>query len=171
MTSLNELTAHTKRLPSVGRGAAERLRRPSRRPQHCLAGGLDSRGAGHQRCRGVRFARNCWPRCPRPTPTVMGMVAAVSGPSSPPDAKTVATSWDDVRDLLSRSFSKVGQFDGRREGRGPRLHRAWGTPASVLDICLDRIDRIGSRSTAQAPWPLRSLLRSVGASTPCPSER
>ena len=100
----------------------------------------------------------------------MGVVAAVSGPSSPPDAKTVATSWDDVRDLLSRSFPKVGQLmdDAKAE---VLAFTARGTPASVLDICLDRIDRIGSRSTAQAPWPLRSLLRSVGASTPCPSER
>ena len=62
-------------------------------------------GARQQRCR-VHFARNLLALVPR---THTDMVAAVFRTIfAQPDAKTVAATWDEVRDQLSRSFPKVG---------------------------------------------------------------
>jgi len=97
----------------------------------------------------------------------MGMVAAVSGPSSPPDAKTVATSWDDVRDLSSRSFPKVGQLmdDAKAEvlaftAPGYAGQRARHLPRQNRSNWL-KVYRPGTVATSQSPavcWRLHSML-------------
>jgi putative transposase len=65
-------------------------------------------GAGHQRRRGTSPA-TCSLWCPRPTPTDMGMVAAVFRTIfAQPDAKTVAATWEEVRDQLTARFPRLG---------------------------------------------------------------
>jgi putative transposase len=62
-------------------------------------------GAAHQRCR-VHFARNLLALVPK---THTDMVAAVFRTIfAQPDAKTVAATWDEVRDQLAARFPKIG---------------------------------------------------------------
>src|SRR4051794_35827889 len=94
-------------------------------------------GSSHQRCR-VHFARNLLALVPK---THTDMVAAVFRTIfAQPDAATVAATWDEVRDQLTKSFPKIGPLmdDAKAEVLAftafPRAHwsKTWSTnPLSV----------------------------------------
>ena len=94
-------------------------------------------GAAHQRCR-VHFARNLLALVPK---THTDMVAAVFRTIfAQPDAKTVAATWDEVRDQLAKSFPRIGPLMDEAKAEVlaftafPRSHwpKIWSTnPLSV----------------------------------------
>ena len=103
--------------------------------------------AGHQRCP-VHFARNLLALVPK---THTDMVAAVFRTIfAQPDAKTVAATWDEVRDQLAgRSVPQVRASDGRRQDRGARLPRI--SPGAPDQDLGDQLRSNGStrRSSAE----------------------
>ena len=89
-------------------------------------------GAGHQRCR-VHFVRNLLALVPK---SHQDMVAAVFRTIfAQPDADTVASTWDEVRDQLAARFPKIAPLmDGAKTevlafATYPRAHwtKIWST--------------------------------------------
>jgi transposase-like protein len=121
-------------------------------------------GAAHQRCR-VHFARNLLALVPK---THADMVAAVFRTIfAQPDATTVASTWDTVRDQLTDRFPKIGPLmDGAKTEvlaftAFPKAHwsKAWSTNP------LERVNKeIKRRSRAVGIFPHEAaVVRLVGA--------
>jgi putative transposase len=121
-------------------------------------------GVAHQRCR-VHFARNLLALVPK---THTDMVAAVFRTIfAQPDAATVASTWDEVRDQLAARFPKVGPLmdDAKAEVLAftafPRAHwpKVWSTNP------LERVNKeIKRRARVVGIFPNEaSVIRLVGA--------
>ena len=105
-------------------------------------------GCAHQRCR-VHFARNLLAHVPK---THADMVAAVFRTIfAQPDPDAVSSAWDEVRDQLATSFSKVGPLmdDAKAEVLAftalPRAHwtKIWSTDESVNSTTADWSRAVG----------------------------
>lgn len=121
-------------------------------------------GSAHQRCR-VHFARNVLALVPK---THQDMVAAVFRTIfAQPDPATVSSTWDQVRDQLSKSFPKIGPLmdSAKTEVLAftsyPRSHwvKIWSTNP------LERINKeIKRRSRVVGIFPNEAaVIRLVGA--------
>jgi transposase-like protein len=121
-------------------------------------------GAAHQRCR-VHFARNLLALVPK---THTDMVAAVFRTVfAQPDAKTVAATWDEVRDQLAGRFPKIGPLmdEAKTEVLAftsfPRAHwpKVWSTNP------LERVNKeIKRRARVVGIFPNdAAVIRLVGA--------
>ena len=121
-------------------------------------------GAGHQRCR-VHFARNLLALVPK---THTDMVAAVFRTVfAQPGAKTVAATWDEVRDQLTGRFPKIGPLmdEAKTEVLAftsfPRAHwaKVWSTNG------LERVNKeIKRRARVVGIFPNdAAVIRLVGA--------
>jgi putative transposase len=121
-------------------------------------------GTGHQRCR-VHFARNLLALVPK---THTDMVAAVFRTIfAQPDAKTVAATWNEVRDQLAARFPKIGPLmdEAKTEVLAftsfPRPHwsKVWSTNP------LERVNKeIKRRARVVGIFPNdASVIRLVGA--------
>ena len=121
-------------------------------------------GVAHQRCR-VHFARNLLALVPK---THTDMVAAVFRTIfAQPDAKTVAATWDEVRDQLAGRFPKIGPLmdEAKTEVLAftsfPRSHwpKVWSTNP------LERVNKeIKRRSRVVGIFPNEAaVIRLVGA--------
>jgi putative transposase len=121
-------------------------------------------GTAHQRCR-VHFARNLLAHIPK---THTDMVAAVFRTIfAQPDADTVSTTWDQVRDQLAARFPKIGTLmDGAKTEvlaftGFPRTHwqKTWSTNP------LERVNKeIKRRSRVVGIFPNdAAVIRLVGA--------
>ena len=121
-------------------------------------------GAAHQRCR-VHFARNLLALVPK---THADMVAAVFRTIfAQPDATTVASTWDAVRDQLTDRFPKIGPLmDGAKTEvlaftGFPKAHwsKVWSTNP------LERVNKeIKRRSRVVGIFPNEAaVVRLVGA--------
>jgi putative transposase len=121
-------------------------------------------GAGHQRCR-VHFARNLLALVPK---SHQDMVAAVFRTIfAQPDAATVSTTWDQVRDQLGDRFPKIATLmdDAKAEVLAftgfPRAHwvKVWSTnPLERLNKEVKRRARVVGIFPNEA-----SVIRLVGA--------
>jgi putative transposase len=121
-------------------------------------------GASHQRCR-VHFARNLLALVPK---SHQDMVAAVFRTIfAQPDADTVATTWDQVRDQLGGRFPKIAVLmdDAKAEVLAfttfPRAHwvKVWSTnPLERLNKEVKRRARVVGIFPNEA-----SVIRLVGA--------
>ncbi len=121
-------------------------------------------GSAHQRCR-VHFARNLLAQVPK---THADMVAAVFRTIfAQPDPEAVAKAWDEVRDQLATSFTKVGPLmdETRAEVLAftafPQAHwrKIWSTNP------LERVNKeIKRRSRVVGIFPnAAAVIRLVGA--------
>jgi putative transposase len=121
-------------------------------------------GAAHQRCR-VHFARNLLAHVPK---SHADMVAAVFRTIfAQPDAKTVAKTWDEVRDQLAARFPKIGPLmdEAKTEVLAftafPRAHwsKIWSTNP------LERVNKeIKRRARVVGIFPNpAAVIRLVGA--------
>jgi len=121
-------------------------------------------GAAHQRCR-VHFARNLLALVPK---THTDMVAAVFRTIfAQPDAKTVAATWDEVRDQLAARFPKIGPLMDEAKAEVlaftafPRSHwsKIWSTNP------LERVNKeIKRRARVVGIFPNdAAVIRLVGA--------
>jgi transposase-like protein len=121
-------------------------------------------GSGHQRCR-VHFARNLLALVPK---SHQDMVAAVFRTIfAQPDAATVASTWDEVRDQLAVRFPRIGDLMDTAKAEVlaftsfPRTHwvKIWSTNP------LERINKeIKRRSRVVGIFPNEaSVIRLVGA--------
>jgi putative transposase len=121
-------------------------------------------GAAHQRCR-VHFARNLLALVPK---SHTDMVAAVFRTIfAQPDAATVASTWDEVRDQLAKSFPRIGALMDEAKAEVlaftafPRSHWAkiWSTNP------LERVNKeIKRRARVVGIFPNdTSVIRLVGA--------
>jgi transposase-like protein len=121
-------------------------------------------GSGHQRCR-VHFARNLLALVPK---SHQDMVAAVFRTIfAQPDAATVASTWDEVRDQLCVRFPRIGDLMDTAKAEVlaftafPRGHwvKIWSTNP------LERINKeIKRRSRVVGIFPNEaSVIRLVGA--------
>ena len=121
-------------------------------------------GANHQRCR-VHFARNLLTLVPK---SHQDMVAAVFRTIfAQPDADTVSTTWDQVRDQLGDRFPKIATLmdDAKTEVLAftafPRAHwvKVWSTnPLERLNKEVKRRARVVGIFPNEA-----SVIRLVGA--------
>ena len=98
------------------RGAAGHLR-PARRPGRCA--GPQLQGVAHQRCR-VHFARNLLALVPKSHRT---WSPRCSGPSSPNPTPKPSPGLGPGPRPARRPLPQDRATDGRRQNRGPRLHR------------------------------------------------
>ncbi|WP_370518775.1 IS256 family transposase [Microlunatus sp. Gsoil 973] len=98
--------------------------------------GRQFQGVAHQRCR-VHFARNLLALVPK---SHKDMVASVFRTAfAQPDAKAAAAVWDQVREQLAQSFSKIGPLMDEAKAEVlaftafPRSHwpKIWSTDESV----------------------------------------
>ena len=121
-------------------------------------------GAAHQRCR-VHFARNLLAHVPK---SHADMVAAVFRTIfAQPDSKTVAKTWDEVRDQLAERFPKIGPLmdEAKTEVLAftafPRAHwtKIWSTNP------LERVNKeIKRRARVVGIFPnTAAVIRLVGA--------
>ena len=121
-------------------------------------------GAAHQRCR-VHFARNLLALVPK---THTDMVAAVFRTIfAQPDAKTVAATWNEVRDQLTKSFPRIGPLMDEAKAEVlaftafPRSHwaKVWSTNP------LERVNKeIKRRARVVGIFPNdAAVIRLVGA--------
>jgi transposase-like protein len=121
-------------------------------------------GAAHQRCR-VHFARNLLAHVPK---SHADMVAAVFRTIfAQPDSKTVAKTWDQVRDQLAERFPKIGPLmdEAKTEVLAftafPRAHwtKIWSTNP------LERVNKeIKRRARVVGIFPnTAAVIRLVGA--------
>jgi putative transposase len=121
-------------------------------------------GAAHQRCR-VHFARNLLAYVPK---SHADMVAAVFRTIfAQPDSKTVAKTWDQVRDQLAERFPKIGPLMDEAKTQVlaftafPRAHwtKIWSTNP------LERVNKeIKRRARVVGIFPnTAAVIRLVGA--------
>lgn len=105
-------------------------------------------GAAHERCR-VHFARNLLAHVPK---SHADMAAAVFRTVfAQPDAATVASTWDEVRDQLTIRFPKIGPLMDTAKtevltySAFPRAH--WSKVWSA-----NPLERVNKRSSAAPAW-------------------